>query len=69
MRFSWADPAMPLLAGMFALVVWGYQMMYETRLRRVLLYAPVRIGLVVGMLLYLALFAASGDQPFIYFQF
>lgn len=39
------------------------------RLRRVIEWAPVRVGLVVAMLLYIALFATSSSQAFIYFQF
>ncbi len=68
-QFRWTDPAFPLLALALILAVWLYQFVYESRARWILRPAPVRIGLVVGMILYLALFAASSGQPFIYFQF
>ncbi len=66
---AWADPALPLLGLAMVLAVWLYQGLYESRLRRALEPAPVRIGLVVLMAVYVALFAESGVQAFIYFQF
>jgi len=68
-QFTWADPACPLLMLALILSVWLYQYVYESKARWVLEPAPVRAALVVAMLLYVALFAASGEQPFIYFQF
>ena len=64
-----ADPACPLL--MLALVasIWAYQFAYESRARRWLECAPVRVALVLSMILYIAIFAQSGNQTFIYFQF
>ena len=67
--FVLTDPAMPLLALGMALSVWLYQFLYESRARRILEAAPVRIGLAVLMAVHVALFAASGGQAFIYFQF
>ena len=61
--------ACPLLMLALILSVWCYQFIYESKARRILQPAPVRIALVVLMVLYLAVFAASSDQPFIYFQF
>ena len=64
-----ADPRCPLL--MLGLVgsVWLYQFVYESRLRRALEWAPVQVGLGVAMVMHIALFAGSSNQPFIYFQF
>jgi len=68
-RFSWTDPACPvLMLGMVA-VVWAYQAIYESRLRAVLAMTPVRIALVVVMILAVAIFAQSGSHDFIYYQF
>jgi D-alanyl-lipoteichoic acid acyltransferase DltB (MBOAT superfamily) len=64
-----ADPACPLLMLGLVLSVWAYQFIYESPIRRVLDRAVVRVGLVVCMLLYLAFFATSSNQAFIYFQF
>ncbi|HOZ46280.1 MAG TPA: MBOAT family protein [Candidatus Hydrogenedentes bacterium] len=66
---GWADPKCPLL--MLGLVgsVWVYQFVYESRLRRLVDCAPVRVALVVAMFLYVAVFATSSNQAFIYFQF
>ncbi len=64
-----ADPACPMLAIALVLIVWLYQIVHESGWRRVLSLSPVRIGLVVAMALYLALFATSSAQAFIYFQF
>ena len=63
------DPAMPLLAIGLVSSIWLYQIAYESKIRRLLQPAPVRIGLVVCMLVYLVLFCGSSNQPFIYFQF
>ena len=68
-RFGWGDPRVPLIAVGLVLAVWLYQLAYECGLRRVLRLAPLRVGLVVFMALCVALFAASPDKPFIYFQF
>jgi hypothetical protein len=43
--------------------------MFESRLRSVLEAAPVRIGLVIAMLLYLMTFVSARHAQFIYFQF
>ena len=39
------------------------------RARRLLEVGLVRVGLAVGMVLYLLFFASSRSQAFIYFQF
>ena len=64
-----ADPRCPLLMLGLVLSIWAYQFLYESRLRRLLEVGAVRVGLVAGMLLYIALFATSSNQAFIYFQF
>jgi D-alanyl-lipoteichoic acid acyltransferase DltB (MBOAT superfamily) len=68
-EFTWADPACPLLMLALIFSVWLYQYVYESKARWLLEPAPVRGAMVVAMLLYMALFAASSEQPFIYFQF
>jgi D-alanyl-lipoteichoic acid acyltransferase DltB (MBOAT superfamily) len=68
-RFGWSDPRFPLVAAGLVLAVWLYQRVYESDLRRMLRLAPVRVGLVVLMIVWVAVFAASAEQPFIYFQF
>ena len=67
--FAVGDPACPVLALGLIAAVWAYQLAHESRLRPLLALAPVRIGLVVAMMVYLAVFGSSGTQPFIYFQF
>ncbi len=66
---GFSDPRFPLVALFLVLSIWGYAFIYESRYRKVLRLAPVRIGLVVAMILYISLCAASGEQAFIYFQF
>ena len=51
------------------LAVWLYQFAYESRIRQVLAAGPVRVGLVLLMVLYLAAFVGGGTQGFIYLQF
>ena len=65
----WTDPGFPLLMLLLVLSVWLYQFIIESRFKPVLASRPVRIGLVLGMLLYLAVFSSADTQPFIYFQF
>lgn len=66
---GWADPRCPWLMLALVLSVWLYQFVYESKIRRVLALAPVRVVLVVLMVFYVAVAGGSGDQPFIYFQF
>ena len=66
---GWANPNCPVWALVLVLVVWLYQFAYESRLRWIFDLSPVRIGLVTGMILYLAVFAPSSEQGFIYLQF
>ena len=66
---GWANPNCPVLALILVLIVWLYQYTHESRFRWILDLAPVRIGLVVGMIFYLAVFAPSSEQGFIYLQF
>jgi alginate O-acetyltransferase complex protein AlgI len=66
---SWSDPLFPLLALAMIAAVWAYQFLCESRARRVLDLAAVRVGLAILMLAYLLAFAGAGEQPFIYLQF
>jgi alginate O-acetyltransferase complex protein AlgI len=67
--FTMVDPKFPMLMLLLILLAWGYQFVYESRARQVLLWSPVRIGIMAFMILYVAVFATSSNQPFIYFQF
>jgi alginate O-acetyltransferase complex protein AlgI len=66
---GWANPNCPVLALVLVLMVWLYQFAHESRFRWILDLTPVRVGLVTGMILYLAVFAPSSEQGFIYLQF
>jgi len=66
---GWANPNCPVLALVLVLMVWIYQFVYESRLRWILDLTPIRVGLVTGMILYLAVFAPLSEQGFIYLQF
>ena len=61
------DPAAPVLLLGLVVAVWVYEYLYESPGRRILELAPVRWALVVGMIVYCALFM-GGEQPFIYAQ-
>jgi len=63
------NPYCPLLALGLVASVWCYQFTFESRWQRVLQLPAVRMGLVVLMLAYLALFRPSAEQAFIYMQF
>ncbi len=64
-----ANPYCPLLAMGLTFAVWLYQFVCESRLRRLLDPRAVRIAIVVLMIVYLAIFAPSGEKAFIYQQF
>jgi D-alanyl-lipoteichoic acid acyltransferase DltB (MBOAT superfamily) len=66
---GWTDPEFPLLMLFMILAVWIYQFAMESRIRPILSRAPVRVGLALGMVLYLTLAGSGNGQPFIYFQF
>lgn len=66
---GWVDPAFPLLLLGLVFSIWLYQYLYESRFRRLLHPAPVRIVLVSAMVLYMAAFMTSGNHEFIYFRF
>jgi alginate O-acetyltransferase complex protein AlgI len=66
---GWADPACPLWALALIFGVWVYQFAFESRLKWIAELAPVRIGMVLLMVLYLSVFAGSELQGFIYLQF
>ena len=64
-----SDPRVPLLALGLCLAVWLYQFVYESGARRLLEPSAVRIALVVGMIVYIALVPGQAGRPFVYFQF
>jgi alginate O-acetyltransferase complex protein AlgI len=64
-----ANPYCPLLALGLIAGVWCYQYVFESRLRSLLESKAVRVGLVVFMLAFLAIFNPSSEQAFIYMQF
>ena len=65
---AWTDPQMPLLMLGLITATWACQFLQESRWQSRLQPAWVRVGLVVGMLLYICL-CSSGGGEFIYFQF
>jgi alginate O-acetyltransferase complex protein AlgI len=66
---SWTDPAFPLLAAGLVAMVWAYQYVFESRLRPVLQWAPMRVGMMAAMIVYLAVIPGRPAISFIYFQF
>ncbi|MFC1627696.1 MBOAT family O-acyltransferase [Gemmatimonadota bacterium] len=66
---GWVDPQIPLMMLAMVLLVWVYQYVSESRLKNILESSTARISTVIAMVIYLVLFAQSGQQPFIYFQF
>jgi D-alanyl-lipoteichoic acid acyltransferase DltB (MBOAT superfamily) len=68
---GWTDPRFPLLMAVLVLAVWVYQLVYTSRsaLRPALDASPVRVGLALLMIAYLAIVAQPSTKQFIYFQF
>jgi D-alanyl-lipoteichoic acid acyltransferase DltB (MBOAT superfamily) len=68
---GWGNPQFPLLMAALVLAVWVYQFLFTNTAftRRLLEPAPVRVGLVLGMITYLVVVAQPSTKAFIYFQF
>jgi alginate O-acetyltransferase complex protein AlgI len=68
---GWADPRFPVLMTGLIVAVWLYELVFnsQSRLRRVLEAAPVKIGLATLMVWYLVIVAQPSTKQFIYFQF
>jgi D-alanyl-lipoteichoic acid acyltransferase DltB (MBOAT superfamily) len=64
-----ANPNFPILALFFCLSIWIYQFLFESRVKRLLDLAPIKVGAICFMLLYLIIFTTPGHEAFIYFQF
>ena len=64
-----ANPYCPLLALALIFAVWLYQFAYESRFKWVLELRYVRIGIVLLLVFYLAVFAPASEKAFIYLQF
>ena len=64
-----ANPYCPLLALAMVFAVWLYQFAYESKAKWVLELRPVRIGIIILLIFYLAVFAPASEKAFIYFQF
>jgi alginate O-acetyltransferase complex protein AlgI len=67
--FVFTNPYCPLLALIFILTAWLYQFVFESKMKRILEPRFVRVGVVLFIILYLAVFAPSSAKPFIYFRF
>lgn len=63
------NPNFPLLALGLTLSIWAYQFLYETKMENFLKLAPVRVGVMAFIFLYLCLVGGTGHEAFIYFQF
>jgi D-alanyl-lipoteichoic acid acyltransferase DltB (MBOAT superfamily) len=68
---AWMDPRFPLLMASLIVLVWLYQLLYNSRsvLRPYVAAAPTRVGLSMIMIAYLLIIAQPSTKQFIYFQF
>jgi alginate O-acetyltransferase complex protein AlgI len=67
--FQWADPLCPVSIFLVIFAAWSYQFLCESRFRWVAELSVIRITAVIAMIVYLAIFAGTGNQAFIYEQF
>ncbi|MBT7983415.1 MAG: MBOAT family protein, partial [Akkermansiaceae bacterium] len=65
---EWNDPQFPLFLLVMIGSVWTYQLLFETKLKKVLTENWIRVPILLGMIIYLFFCSSEGDQ-FIYFQF
>jgi D-alanyl-lipoteichoic acid acyltransferase DltB (MBOAT superfamily) len=68
-RAGLADPRFPIAMLALCLIIWVYQFCYESKARRVLEWAPVKVGAMTYMLFHLLFFGGGATQPFVYLQF
>jgi len=68
-RAGLADPRFPIAMLALCLIIWVYQFCYESRAKRVLEWAPVKVGAMTYMLFHLLFFGGGATQPFVYLQF
>jgi alginate O-acetyltransferase complex protein AlgI len=66
---GFTNPQCPIWAMVLILAVWSYQFVYESKVGWLLELRLVRVTTVILMILYLAVFASSGERAFIYLQF
>ncbi len=64
-----ADPRFPAALLALCLLIWVYQFWYESRAKRALEWAPLKVGVTAYMLFHLLMFTGGGAQPFVYLQF
>ena len=64
-----ADPKLPVLALLLCLSIWLYQFLFESRIKRILEWRPLKIGVVCLIIIYLVIFTRAGNEAFIYLQF
>ncbi|MBN1818558.1 MAG: MBOAT family protein [Sedimentisphaerales bacterium] len=64
-----SNPQFPLLFAGLICIPWIYQLLSNSLVKRLTATVPMRIGILLFLLLYLALFGVSTGRPFIYAQF
>jgi D-alanyl-lipoteichoic acid acyltransferase DltB (MBOAT superfamily) len=63
------DPRFPVAMLTLCLMIWAYQFLVESRLKRVAAWAPARIAAVSYMVMHLLFVSGGSTQPFVYLQF
>ncbi|MFC1607320.1 MBOAT family O-acyltransferase [Candidatus Latescibacterota bacterium] len=63
------NPEFPIVALLLCVSIWVYQFLYESKARKFLEWVPMRVGIMIFILLCLTIFASTGQDAFIYFQF
>ena len=66
---GFANPSFPIVALFFCLSIWIYQFLFESRIRKLFDWTPIKIGVVCFIILYLIMFTSSSHEAFIYLQF
>jgi alginate O-acetyltransferase complex protein AlgI len=66
---AWTNPNCPVWALVLIALAWGFQFATESRWRAVLETRLFRVGTMILMLTYLAVFWPSAGQSFVYMQF
>ena len=66
---GFANPSFPIVALFFCLSIWIYQFLFESKIKNILDWTPMKVGVICFIILYLMIFTTASHEAFIYFQF
>lgn len=65
---DFGNPNFPIIALFLCISIWIYQLLYESKMRIYLNWAPLKVSIMI-FIFFSIIFASSNPEAFIYFQF